>query len=179
MGETIRLCPGCGAEMNEVFKWSMAIDVCTKCEGAFFDFKEMSSVIETTESTKDVSKEILKWDDNLDHEGKHLTCAGCQTPMTEKEYLYNSWVYINFCEKCYSAYLDKGELEEIKNYVTSLDQSVEWIEMEKKWLAFADTINKQTQESYLKLRKELDGMYWTDNLIWMNRVVDFIFNRFF
>ncbi|EKE27900.1 MAG: hypothetical protein ACD_3C00131G0001 [uncultured bacterium (gcode 4)] len=176
--ETNRSCPGCGTKMNEAFNGSIAIEACPQCWGAFFDFGEMYGSIETISPTADVTSNILTWDDKLDHEGKDLVCANCAGLMVEKEYLYDSWVYINFCNGCHSIFLDKHELGEIKNYYASLDESSEWKAMEAIWLKFVSEVNSQTEERYLKVRQELDGMYWIDDYLWIDKVADFLLRKF-
>ncbi len=165
--------------MNEVFNQSISIDVCPDCWGTFFDYEEISKNLNNTQTTTDVSEKIIIWDDKPDHEGKILTCAACSNSMVEKEYAYDSGIHINFCDNCHSIYLDIGELEEVKNYLTSLDESNEWKAMEEKWLDFIKQINKETEAKYLKMRQELDNAYWIDDYLWLDKVADFFFRKFF
>ncbi len=123
--ENSRVCPNCKETMyKENINW-IIIDKCPNCQWVFLDHWEMKEYIESIVRDKEYES-IKKWDFKKDHEQENIVCANCWEIMEEREYIYGSWNHINFCTNCLSIYLDKWELDDIREYEISRIESPEW-----------------------------------------------------
>ena len=176
--DEFKICPQCKNYMQAIDTENTLVDTCLNCWGVFFDFGEMKTLIDTIDIPLESSQSIVRGDDLADHINEPYVCPKCQDIMTEKEYLYDSWIHIDFCQKCYGVYLNKWEFDEIDKYVNSLENTTEWrnhiIQGEK--LGYeADKIAKEKIDL---IKKEIDDLYKTDNILGLNHVVDFVVDKF-
>lgn len=172
-----RVCPGCKSAMNEINKNWVQVDECQSCGWMFFDYEELYTSTENINAPASMKDSIMTWDDKPEHSKDILLCSSCGSVMGEKEYLYDSWVHINFCDNCHSVFLDKGELEDIRAYVSSLETTEVWKDMTYKGLKIYSDVMEQESETSEKLKKEVDNMYFSDNYTWLDKVVNFIMDR--
>lgn len=178
MLQSNRICPVCNVNMQTIIQNWVEIDICNSCWWTFFDFWELVDFIDTVQTSTKIEEKIIRWDDKKDHENI-LFCPSCSNGMEEKEYLYDSWIHVNFCKNCYSLFLDKWEISSIIDYINTLETSEEGKQMYEKWLKLDAEAKNHIDNNYLNIRKKLDDMYKSDDILWLDIVVDFIFRKFY
>ena len=155
-----KICPECKNSMCEEVKNWVTIDKCKNCGGIFLDFWEMKDFIENTKQEKDF-KTIQKWNLKKKKVKKEkILCANCDWEvMEEREFIYWSWYYIDFCRSCWAIYLNKWELEQIINYEINRTKSEQWKKMLKKLERESKSINKNQKNTLNKIWKPKSFIY--------------------
>lgn len=120
-------CPECSNLMKKISLWDYEIDNCLNCWWVFLDYWELSIALEKVKLNMNYTSlnHIKKWWWIIENEKKYL-CPYCKIHFEKSIYSYDSWVYIDKCKKCDSVYLNKWELKEIKIFLYSLNNSIEW-----------------------------------------------------
>jgi len=77
-------CPACEDEMREFTNGALIYEVCTGCEGMWFDFGELKEGILLESAPNMKAKKIARGDDNSDHT-HHYQCCKCEVEMDERE----------------------------------------------------------------------------------------------
>ena len=156
-----KICPECKSSMREEVKNWVTIDKCKNCGGIFLDFWEMKDFIESIKLPEKELKTIQKWKSKKKKDKQEkLLCANCDwSIMEEREFIYWSWNYIDFCKSCWSIYLDKWELEQIINYEISRTKSVEWKKMLQKLEIESRIINRNQKNALNKVWKPKSFIY--------------------
>lgn len=119
-----RQCPECSGLMEKISSWWIEVDCCNNCDGMFFDFHELWTIVEKSKNMMNNFSELQYWDNTKNHIDRIYKCPKCNEEMEEHQYLYNSWIYIDSCNNCKWVYLNSWELENITNFIIS-QQSVE------------------------------------------------------
>lgn len=149
--EQSKTCPECNNTMNKRNFGQIIIDECSNCKWIFLDSNEITYIWEIFEKCKNTTNTecIEKWEQIQNTEKQIYDCANCWKKMVENNYLWDSWIFIDFCNNCHSMYLNKWELVKIKNYITSLENSAEWKSCDIVW------------KEYYKIEKD---KYWFEDL---------------
>jgi len=105
-------CPACNGELLRTSLEGETVDVCTACEGAWFDQHELGRVVarlraDEAPATRDVSPPSAN---------SARMCPRCGVEMTERAYAYDSNVPLDHCPACKGTWVDPGELERIAKY---------------------------------------------------------------
>lgn len=117
-------CPRCLSALNEVDikegNFSIKVDQCTSCKGAWFDAGELNMIENIVEPVFLETRKIPSKYDQL----TPLDCPYCDLhPMMEKaQHPRDEEVIMDYCDTCGGVWLDAGELEAIQreNWWTSL-----------------------------------------------------------
>ncbi|MFH0910467.1 MAG: zf-TFIIB domain-containing protein [Planctomycetota bacterium] len=100
-------CPKCRKQLLErraLAEEGVAVDFCAHCKGAWFDGKELESVL-------DVAARNLKPLDDAKESG--LLCPRCGHGLVEFDYP-QTYVTVDMCGNCNGLWLDAGEFREMK-----------------------------------------------------------------
>lgn len=114
-----KLCPVCRIEMNKIFgksetELSINIDKCPKCEGFWFDNRDLFLI--TPDIAKQHDKEVTK-KEVPDSKSEDRICPNCAMPMILlKDQELSKKFQIDICPKCMGIWLDKGEFLRYKEY---------------------------------------------------------------
>lgn len=103
-------CPNCSSDMEKVKDEDITIDRCKKCEGIFLDKGELN--ILATGMAGDIEFSSI---DEKKHKDKFRirNCPKCAEKMRKINLLAYSDTIFDFCPKCESFFLDKGELRKM------------------------------------------------------------------
>lgn len=117
MEQTKRLCPLCSIELLQLPMGDRAVDMCEKCQGMFFELDELAPILRQPvyESFTDIA-----YGDGAPDRTSELSCPKCGDAMQEMEYA-DSKIHIDHCESCQGLFLDRGEQDEIRNYLASVE----------------------------------------------------------
>lgn len=106
-------CPNCNANLEIKEYKGIEVNQCPKCEGIWFDFKELDD-LEDTVLSDDELKGTLVWD----KKPSERKCPKCGKNMIGFNYRLNG-LFLDYCEDMHGYWLDKGEetrvLEEMKD----------------------------------------------------------------
>lgn len=173
-----KICPECAIILQEKTIGSLVYDVCSHCEWVYFDIAEMKWAIDSIPSSLSHFSHITRGDDTPDHPHKAYSCPNCKELMTEKEYLYDSGIHIDFCNGCYWVFLNKWELMAIQNYMESTETSPEWIKQQQLAEKIGKKVDIESHGEIQKIRGDIEGMFFSDDLPGMWRVMKFVLDRF-
>ena len=106
-------CPKCSAEMQPVSYENVEVDICTGCQGIWFDQFEAEDLkkIKGSESidTGLPSKGIEMNDiDDID-------CPKCRVKMVKMVDNKQSHIWYESCSQCYGLFFDAGEFSDYKS----------------------------------------------------------------
>lgn len=121
-------CPNCNSQLEKKQYYDIEVDRCQKCQGMWFDFKELDSLEDKTLENDEV-KGTLVWDKKLSSK----KCPKCIKKMMEFNYRLND-IKLDYCQDMHGYWLDKGEEErvvsEMKEAVEKLDKK---FKIEEEW----------------------------------------------
>lgn len=112
-------CPRCNEELRTVTVAGVAVDVCDKCEGVWFDQGELQSLLEKAEDLK-ASELNRSWEGELRKEaptGGTINCPKCGREMDRYRYCYSSEIFVDGCGQGCGLWLDDTELRQIVSYL--------------------------------------------------------------
>ena len=116
-------CPRCEVELKVINLAGVEIDICSACDGVWFDSDELDRVynfygdsLEQTELAPAIARQSSFMNEK---EGeKELKCARCSKPMLRKKFDDECAVLIDGCEQGCGMWLDAGELGTINTYIS-------------------------------------------------------------
>ena len=106
-------CPRCNDELkaSDLGEYGFVIiDVCPKCEGAWFDKGELDRLDDSIWT----NGEEVNFNDVSDSH-KNLKCPKCQIEMNPQSPNDAKEVVIDRCSDCNGFWLDKGELDQMRD----------------------------------------------------------------
>ena len=113
-------CPACNHLMQKIYVPSECIDIdlCSDgCGGIFFDKGEMFKINDDFKHIKDLKayldKEYIKSDFIATNDKEPRYCPVCNILMN-KSHVANGTVIMDSCTNCGGVFLDRGELEKIR-----------------------------------------------------------------
>jgi membrane associated rhomboid family serine protease len=103
-----RRCPKCGNPMLPVRIEDVTVDVCSGCQGIWFDPGELTRAagIECSEAAGGVEMMAALQTDRR--------CAACGTMLLEREFSAGSGTRVDQCPQCRGIYLDRGEMARLQ-----------------------------------------------------------------
>lgn len=110
-------CPACSNEMTQVEVQDISLDVCQGgCGGIWFDWFELNRIDEPHEALgEDVFHTDVDPSVVVDHDAKRY-CPRCDDmPMMRHFRSVRREVQVDECPRCAGYFLDRGELNEIRN----------------------------------------------------------------
>ena len=120
----IKSCPRCTTKLDEFIYRNYELDRCNTCEGIWLQPEEFSVLTSEFDVYRDDNSDPLYLRPGLPRSESYLPCANCKKMMSRRNFKSISGVLIDSCINC-GIWLDKGELEFIRNFVASggLDKS--------------------------------------------------------
>ena len=116
-------CPVCDIELTKYQISDIELDVCTKCDGVWFDRGELQHIINSLLSTDIIPDQPLKealrkkaYPVN-ESQNRNLLCPRCKKQLDLKNFSFDSNVFVDLCSFCHGLWTDKGELLEIAKYM--------------------------------------------------------------
>jgi Zn-finger nucleic acid-binding protein len=115
-----RLCPRCRIHLIAARGALMAVDVCTQCGGAFFDFGELAQLI------RQHPQQLGKLDALVRTSRPPLTdaeqravmhCPACETGLEAYRYAGYTEIWLHECPQCQGTWADDGELQAVEAHV--------------------------------------------------------------
>ncbi|TLX76074.1 hypothetical protein E9993_07640 [Labilibacter sediminis] len=124
-------CPRCNSSLSKEvindMNASIEIDACNSCGGKWFDKGELTEIEKLVEPTFIEIRKIPKRKEQY----AALSCPSCSNmQLLEKvEHPRDHKVIIDYCPSCKGIWLDKGELEAIKeeNWFSILGKAFKWL----------------------------------------------------
>jgi len=158
---------------------SVLLDFCESCEGVFLDFGEIVELAKDGTHTKKEVKKIQTGDKQKDHDQSVYACPNCGYDMEEREYAFDSGVHVDWCQNCDGMYLNKGELRELKSYLSSIHGgSTESKENIKKGTLLLQKHRVEYEEKEKINKEEIDDLYSSDDIPVINGIVEKLIDVF-
>lgn len=109
------LCPNCQHSLHTFNYHSIAIDMCSRCGGLWFDPQELPAYIETFRAIHEfppmtISEVTQKAHNIYTLAEQQKKCPRCQLPMNKFNYAYNSNVFLDRCPTCQGIWADRDEI---------------------------------------------------------------------
>jgi len=142
----------------------------------FFDMEELVLAREHLDTTTEFAT-LQTGDDRKDHPEHSYACPGCQAIMKEIEYQYDSGIHIDHCANCQGIFLGASELVQINNYLDS-ETSPEVAARLKRGERIAEEFEKRLAAEDQNSKQAVDNLYRSDDLPGLNRVTNFLIDRF-
>jgi len=120
-------CPACRNKLEEISVDSMTIELCQGgCGGMFFDHHELKKVDEPTELTGEKLVDLQsKAAVAVATTEPRRQCPKCPSVTMMRHYFsVRKEVVIDECGNCGGMWLDKGELEKIRNEFRNTDEKL-------------------------------------------------------
>jgi len=110
-------CPACSSVLTERTTGSLTVDICEDgCGGIFFDRFEIQQVDEAPEGAGEA---LLQWSNlgttKTPNTSKRYQCPRCDMIMMRSLFKPDIKVTVDTCPKCAGLWLDKGELNAIRD----------------------------------------------------------------
>ena len=99
MTETKQSCPKCQGHLWHLNRKGIVIEMCSRCQGLWFDAGELTMLIE-----------VYRAIDDSEAENSGVPCLRCETDMKVLDFPGTD-IEIDRCPACQGVWLDKGELE--------------------------------------------------------------------
>jgi len=124
-------CPACNGNLYTSTFHSVEVDVCSLCNGIWFDDGEL-----TLAANELISKDSIKPTGNQDlfkkrniekpdaKEG-YRTCPKCTVLLKKTNFAYDSNIFVDQCDKCHGIWTDNGEIKHIAGFLKSDPQTQE------------------------------------------------------
>ncbi len=115
-------CSDCNTPLKNVPHENLAIDVCQKCDGVWFEDGELLPYLQMMlqkhedipHSRIDLEKEVIR----VQSGGRvGRSCPVCVEPMRPFNYAYDSNIILDRCSICGGVWADKGEIVQLAVYV--------------------------------------------------------------
>lgn len=140
-------CPNCDSKLELKQYNGIEVNKCSKCEGMWFDFKELDDLEDKILSNDDM-KGTLVWDKRT----SERKCPICNKKMAKFNYRLND-LELDYCESMHGYWLDKGEeqrvISEMKEVVEKLDNK---FKVEDEW---ANQLNRLRSPSFFSKLTDL------------------------
>ncbi|MFT5430488.1 MAG: Zn-finger nucleic acid-binding protein [Myxococcota bacterium] len=116
-------CPGCSRTMSKVDDTGILIDVCSHCDGRFYDNGELERALTSARAAADPVSSDETLASLRRRTGSQVVvdptekrrCPVCHELMTRKNFGRVSGVIIDFCS--HGMFLDAGEFEQVSDFV--------------------------------------------------------------
>ncbi len=111
-------CPKCVGKLEEKTIEGIEVDVCTVCEGIWFDAGELEAVIKKDSKDFDyidVGREAFDGKElataGIDLDSRKGKCPRCGTELVQTQYEKGHKVRVDICPQGHGLWLDGGEIE--------------------------------------------------------------------
>ncbi len=111
-------CPRCTVELELHNYRGMEVDKCIQCEGIWLEPSGFSVLTSEFDVYRDDSSNPNYLKPAMPQSENYLPCACCQKMMSRRNFKTISGVLIDSCLQ-HGIWLDKGELQHIRNFVAS------------------------------------------------------------
>jgi len=142
--EKQKACPRCTIPLQVKQYRNFELDQCTQCEGLWLQPDEFSVLTSEFDVYRDDESNPQYLRAGLPQSENYLPCANCNKIMSRHNFKSISGVLIDACIHC-GVWLDKGELQSIRNFVASggLDkaQDNKQVKQELKLDALSDRVS--------------------------------------
>lgn len=117
----MRICPNCREPLQSASLNGIALDLCRKCAGIWFDAGELVKLKESSstawENTEDaVRPSVEAPPPNTAPSGR--PCPACGKAMYRYAYLYTTTVMLDGCESCGGVWVDDKELDSMAGWAS-------------------------------------------------------------
>jgi len=110
----MKKCPNCSGKTYPLQLDEIEVDLCTKCEGIWFDRGELGAKVglnvESANTLPNAASARMS----------RRMCPVCGVPLYERELGKSTHLYVDECRSCAGVFLDKGELRAVEKYVEKL-----------------------------------------------------------
>lgn len=114
--EMARSCPDCQTELHTEEVLGIALDVCPKCAGIWFDDGELLKLKELGDEAMGEAEDAAAPEGELtERTPSRRTCPECKAQLEEFSYLYSSKVKLDTCPLCFGTWVDDGELNAMRH----------------------------------------------------------------
>lgn len=114
-------CPKCVGKLEKKIVEGIEVDVCTVCEGIWFDAGELEAVIKKDSKDFDyidVGREAFDGKElaaaGIDLDSRKGKCPRCGTELIQTQYEKGHKVQVDICPKGHGLWLDGGEIESLR-----------------------------------------------------------------
>jgi Zn-finger nucleic acid-binding protein len=121
--ETEYLCPACGEKLSTYSVFKISVEACDKCKGVLLDKDELRKLKDRC--TKG-SWQALRWmDDEMEAIGNtnamasKRSCPKCEGTQFVTASFGDSKILVDWCPKCNGIWLDRGEFQQIIEFLKS------------------------------------------------------------
>lgn len=114
----VKNCPRCSIALHQQHYRNYELDQCSQCQGVWLQPDEFSVLTSEFDVYRDDKSNPHYLRLGLPEPENYLPCANCQKMMTRRNFKSISGVLIDSCIHC-GVWLDKGELQNIRNFVAS------------------------------------------------------------
>jgi len=137
-------CPGCGSNLHEIKRGKVAVDICIRCGGTWFDGGELAAYLSLVDydKVKDAPPTIGQPVPVSLRPEARRPCPRCDVPMRKMNYAFDSGIILDKCPDCAGVWADKGELRRIASF--------------RKGNARLDALGKSILENQRKVRRVQD-----------------------
>lgn len=106
-----RICPNCAHTMNPEDFDGTVVDVCSNCQGSWFDADELRALLKKDSAVVSVlEKETARKIEQLHRGSSHLLCPDHQVLLDIYHYMYNSPIELHTCPHCGGFWIAAGSL---------------------------------------------------------------------
>lgn len=118
--------------MQEVDVGGITIDVCTKCDGSWYDAGELGQIFALSEEELNSSglAPTLVADKEIPNPEQRLDCPRCGQHMDRFHYMHTSPVVVDGCAE-HGVWLDDGELVKILEFIATSGTRLDVLEPEE------------------------------------------------
>ncbi len=116
-------CPFCSGKLVEVESKSAFIDICSDCQGIWFDSGEFVDFIKSLTESEEISPQTPQLfipaavKTVFTVKEKDKICPRCNQPMQRFNYAYDSNVFLDKCLRCGGMWADRNEIKEVVKYI--------------------------------------------------------------
>ncbi len=134
--ETEYVCPACGENLSLYKVFGIKIEACPKCKGIFLDKDELRSLKD--KSTKGTWLTLRWMDDEVEAIEKSKAmlskrlCPKCSKVKFISTHFGESNIILDWCPHCHGVWLDRGEFQEILQYMADKLNNLTSDEMKSK-----------------------------------------------
>ena len=122
-----RPCPRCGQTLADAKGPGLALDVCKRCGGVYFDHGELAQMANRRRTELDDVERLVEADElpPVLTKSRSLRCPGCSGKMESYEYAYCSGITLDRCSRCFGIWVDDGELQAIQDHLDKVHAGIE------------------------------------------------------
>ncbi len=114
----MRLCPVCSQPMRERKVYTIAVNGCDRCGGAWFDHHELTELAKTDlQVLGRLDAEFRPVDPETHGPIMSRRCPGCAITLEPKELRHAPGVTVDVCPRCCGIWLEDTELTAIQEVV--------------------------------------------------------------